>query len=387
MDLNYNDYEHSSYKYGEAPQVLGITGALKKIIEHHPYSLIDNIPRQKSSSKPYTGLPIVGHRVGFSRDNSQLMIVNVLLFSKENTSLNPVITGMEINHEGTIYNSYISEFWEENGKFFELHMIPIGNTISEDELMTVSIDARYSITSNILIYSSSYMYDLIGFSNDFIEPERYMSVSVENFLLQSIFINIRSKKYGITQLGGYDRHWIPSKEDNIVFAWLETGVNLNSGDYVVWNFISSHSTMATDYGGSGIPSVITITTPANVILCELPKYDFRHLINVELVEYHIYDSSNNLVSEGYAYHREYIKIYSSKYSNSTIIRNPEQHVDNYTMNAIIDTSSKIPNQYNIHYIDDFFPTILFNVNNSNFNFNNAPSLMGFKKYKWFLSDI
>ncbi len=380
MDINLNEIEHSNYKYGEAPQVLGIAGALNKIMNTHPYKTIGNFERDIVMSKPSVMLAKT-FKTAFVRDASFLMLVEVLLFSSIDNSSNPIVTSMELNIENNIFNTYSSDYWEENGMYFELHTMLIGQGICKGTPVTMEVNSRDSeVTSNILVYASSYLYDIALKDVDYIEPKRFASIVVENFLLPSTIIRLKQAVYYTPHDAVYDRHWISSNGDNQFMAWLPLGVNLSAGDTVHWEFRPPNTQMATDDNpGSGVASFITEINEFNVI--HLQKYIFDSLGKINSVYYYIYDSSNSLVSEGYANYREFRFLWSKKFQESTLLFSEKNMLDEYTMNALIDTARTIPERFEVRRD---YPYLMINSKNPNYKFENALDTMGFNNYKWLI---
>lgn len=351
MGLDYGS--HSTYKYGDAPYSLGITSALNKLMNRSPYGFIGFAKRELYSIKPVIHKE-KDYKLSFATDSSLVEMVNALVVSTvEKIEDANIIDQMSV-YKGINFvsnTSLVSRWYEYVGGIevlCELHSIPIF-TDKEDDLMNVYLHLRESNSSNVVLFSSSYLYDNQLLPQlDYVQPFRYTPIITENFSLPTFFINeklhIQSYKYRVEA-----NERIGYRNDSYVLASLPLGENLPSGENVIFTANGEDYISDTDYD-----SII-----------------FYHPRNHGSIFNVFYSYSGG---SGRADFVSFHKLSSDKFPEPRVLLGDNQYVDNNTINAIIDTSeNKMYNEYTGNSIDNRYAPVLFLIgSNGNFPMVNSP---------------
>lgn len=411
VDVSLESFARSTYEYGSDPETVGVAGAVIKLMENIPYGLIADHRRQANildvNSDKFKGLA-KSYRSVLSSEASDVQMVGVLLFSYEDSSSNPHVTNITMRGGLSIALTQ-GYFWEEDGKFFEFH-ISFATSPVENTTCVFDFDVREGITSNILVCSLPPVYDFRVNMDTFIPPIKYNNIILENVRLPSYYINLRQHWYSrIVGLSWQDALHVLWKEDLTILMYPPEGIILPLGEEITWTL--------TDPGHEEIYS-FTANTDAYVWQINAEEMRNRVLNTRSNVPYVVrvnYETTGGLSGIGQIVIYKTIK--SNTYPESRLLDTDDAYLDNYTINAMIDSSRKVDGRHllmgrdiplrhvedaamvnevwnNDWYVDRFFPTLHMTTGlNSNFTFENVPEISpgvsfgGLTKYKWFLKEI
>lgn len=369
MGLDYGS--HSTYKYGDAAYSIGITSALNKIMNWVPYGYISNIYREVKTNKPLA-YKSLSYKTTFASSRALVDMINIFVVSDvEKLEDSNIVSNISVyKGNNLVSNSYTTSRWYEYTMdktiLCELHSIPVAYQL-EDTILSLYLYLKESDTSNVIIYSSSYLYDnQLLTSLDYVQPFRYTPVIVDNFLLPTFFISDglhihtgKSTGEDYSWLGRYATYGANS------IVSLPVGESLPSGERVSFTVKGKYTNSPDEVYTSDIDSDS----------CFIASSSSREIT---------YQYSGG---SGFADVTSYIKILPSydykNYDDIRLIASDKQYLDNSTINSIINVSKwGLPSIFGNPYKKDLYRnsyqssqsiTIVFKITgNGNFILSNQP---------------
>lgn len=350
MGLNYGS--HSTYKYGDAPYSIGVTGALNKIMNMSPYGFTGVAERTMLTKKPILYTQEI-YKIPFASNRAPVEMVNVFIVSQFEDISSPNMVSDFVLYRGNnvVLNTALVNRWYEltpKGNILcELHSIPFVNN-KEDDLMSVHLELREGDTSEAIVFSSSYLYDNQLLNQlEYVQPFRYKPVIVDNFFLPSMFIADKIHIQSIIHT--VNRDWIGTRDEVYVIATLPYGEVLPTGETVTFTINGEIITSQVDYD-----SILFVKK--------------RNTYPINYVGYSYSGGS------GSAKFLSMHKIHSDAFPEPQRLIGDNQYVDNYTVNSIVDIgNNKVYPEYCLRGLSNNSVSLTFNLfGNGNFPLLNSP---------------